>query len=771
MVRSFKRIEAKDIHYHGPQIGNEIVNLSTHVLNPSEYSILKKGLNFVPTPKQINHTPFLKAASDFGRRIKLIRHFHYNPIHREPFTPKSNWTPSDDRVPNDISKLISDMENDIRGLPIFPSKQNLNIQEREAIKSLKQNSKLIIKQADKGSATVLMDKENYIFECNRLLSNNNHYQQIDEPRQPELSQKITTILQEMNQQCLISDKQFEYLKPPSNPRPRRFYTLPKIHKPQNSWTVPGLIPPGRPIVSNCNSETEKVCEYIESFLKTKSTDHPSYIKNTNDFISKIKNISIPENSLLVTLDVDSMYTNINNSDGIHAVEESFIEANNPQLPYIKQLLQIILENNDFEFNNKTFLQKSGVSMGIRFAPSFADIFMAKWENDALQKYAHLPLFYGRFLDDIFLIWTHGIEKFNEFLNILNNHHPTINLKATISDTEVDFLDTTVYKPYPSSDKLYTRVYFKPTDTHALLNKTSFHPKSVFKGIIKSQIKRFKMISTTNSDFKNAWSVLYQSLCKRNYSKRWLRQIYYEVLGEMESNERAGLKLSVPGHSNWGFSQCTLRHSCLTCKAADSCQNFQSSNTAHFYPVKGRLWCKSSNLIYLITCSLCDLQYVGQTERELRHRFLEHRRALLNFDESYAVTKHFIEEHPQHYVDPENMPITVIGIEEIPDQGSKERNLKKRLERELFWIDTLVTFRPCGLNDDKWNWIEKRERISLPAIPFIVPYSQIGTKAGEIAKSCFKKIKDEYEWIYQQKPITAYSRHANLQDILVSSKLH
>ena len=575
----------------------------------------------------------------------------------------------------------------------------------------------------------------------------------------------------MNQQSLISDKQLEYLEPPANPRPRRFYTLPKIHKPQESWTVSSVIPPGRPIVSICNSETEKIAEYIESFLKTKATDHPSYIKDTQDFISKIKNISIPENALLITLDVENMYTNINHTDGIEAVLEAFGDSENDDLlPFIKQLLQVILENNDFEFNSKTYLQKSGVSMGIRFAPSFANIFMAKWENDALQKYPLSPLFFGRFLDDIFLIWTHGIAKFHEFLQVLNDHHPTINLKATISETEVNFLDTTVFKPYPSSETLYTRVYFKPTDTHALLNKSSFHPKSVFKGIIKSQIKRFKMISTTNSDFRNSWSILHQALRKRNYSKRWLRKVYYDSLGEIESNERAGLEASIPGHSKWGFVQCALRYACLTCKASQRCQNFESSHTENFYPIQGRLWCKSTNLIYLLTCKICYMQYVGQTARQLRTRFLEHRRALINFDESYAITKHFLEEHPRECVDPEDIPFTVVGIEEIPDQGSKEKNLKKRLERELFWIDTLVTFRPCGLNDDKWNWIEKRERRDLPAIPFIVPYCQTGARAGQIAKTHFNKIKTEYEWVYIHKPITAFSRHKNLRDLLVSTKL-
>ena len=620
----------------------------------------------------------------------MIKFFHYTRRKSEQFTPKSTWQPPEGRIPGDILKSISDIEQDIRNLVIPKVEPNIPPSEKEAIQNLRKDPTLIIKKADKGSATVLMNKEDYIFECNRQLSNNEHYEQITEAKQPSNAQQISDILEQMNRDSLISNKQLSYLKPPDNPRPRRFYTLPKINKPQKSWTIPSKIPPGRPIISNCNSETEKVSEFIEAFLKRKSTEHPAYIKNTEDFISKIKNVPIPENSLLITLDVESMYTNINNIDGIAAVEETFSdEIDTPMFHYIKELLQIVLNNNDFEFNGQKYLQKSGVSMGIRFAPSFADIFMAKWENDAFQKYPYEPLFYGRFLDDIFMIWTHGIDKFNDLLTILNNHHPSINLVATVSKTEVNFLDTTVFKPYPDSSQLYTKVYFKPTDTHALLHKNSFHPKSTFRGIIKSQILRFRSICTTTEDFNHSWRLLSQALRKRHYSKRWLREIRAEVLREIESNERAGLEHTTAGSSRFGNFQCIYRHSCLTCKSSDMCHNFLSTWTGHLYPVQGRNWCKTENMIYLLTCSLCNIQYVGQTERELRKRFMEHRRALLNRDESYAFTKHFLEHHPHHHIDQENFPISVIGIEQIPEQGSKEKNTAKRLEREHFWIDTLV----------------------------------------------------------------------------------
>ena len=47
------------------------------------------------------------------------------------------------------------------------------------------------------------------------------------------------------------------------------------------------------------------------------------------------------------------------------------------------LLKLSLENNDFIFNDDWCLQISGTSMGKKFAPNYANILMAKWEEEAL----------------------------------------------------------------------------------------------------------------------------------------------------------------------------------------------------------------------------------------------------------------------------------------------------------------------------------------------------------------------------------------------------
>ena len=90
---------------------------------------------------------------------------------------------------------------------------------------------------------------------------------------------------------------------PQDPRTARFYLLPKIHKAGN---------PGRPIVSGNGSPTERISEFVDSYLNPLVSHIPSYIQDTTDFLRKLEGIKhqIPNSAFLVTLDVSSLYTDI-----------------------------------------------------------------------------------------------------------------------------------------------------------------------------------------------------------------------------------------------------------------------------------------------------------------------------------------------------------------------------------------------------------------------------------------------------------------------------
>ena len=70
---------------------------------------------------------------------------------------------------------------------------------------------------------------------------------------------------------------------------------------------------------------------------------------------------------------------------------------------------MILTMNNFTFNDKNYLQIHGTAMGTRMAPSYANLFLAKFETDALSRAPYQPHTWWRYIDDIFMIWTHSVD--------------------------------------------------------------------------------------------------------------------------------------------------------------------------------------------------------------------------------------------------------------------------------------------------------------------------------------------------------------------------
>ena len=98
----------------------------------------------------------------------------------------------------------------------------------------------------------------------------------------------------------------------------KLYLLPKIYKPL--FEVPG-----RPVISNCGTSMEEVSEFLNSELKSVMQDGWSYIKDSGDFIKKLKNIDpIPQDGIMVTADIVGLYPSIPNDAGLEALKKGLI---------------------------------------------------------------------------------------------------------------------------------------------------------------------------------------------------------------------------------------------------------------------------------------------------------------------------------------------------------------------------------------------------------------------------------------------------------------
>ena len=158
--------------------------------------------------------------------------------------------------------------------------------------------------------------------------------------------------------------------------------------------------------------------YVDSHLKPLTLRVESYIKDTTDFLQKLKGLGqLHKNLLLVTVDVVSLYTNIPHKDGIRATKYALETRQNkePKTWVLLRLLHFILTLTAFKFNDKFYEQVSGTSMGTKCAPNFAILFMDKLERDFLSTRKLIPLVWWRYIDDIFMIWQHSREELDSFI--------------------------------------------------------------------------------------------------------------------------------------------------------------------------------------------------------------------------------------------------------------------------------------------------------------------------------------------------------------------
>ena len=127
-------------------------------------------------------------------------------------------------------------------------------------------------------------------------------------------------------------------------------------------------------------------------------------------------------------------------------------------------------------------------------------------------------------------------------------------------------------------------------------------------------------------------------------------------------------------------------------------------------------------MYLITCNLCKKQYVGQTQNQLRIKTICHKYDFRH-EVDTPVANHF--NLPDHLLE-EHFEIVI--IEQPPILGSKTETDLLRLEREAFWIRTLETKKPFGINVESGKSTE-RDKIIFPII-----YNRCNVDIGKIMKN-------------------------------------
>lgn len=724
--------------------GHVVTNLSSKTLSVQQESLLRKGLSYVPTRENIDTTKLLTDLAEWERRMRLREYFYKEGEHQEMKEEvpewkkkKSNFTPEQGRS-KWLDAYIDAVKDDIVSNLQRKIQMNISKEEQRAMKELLHDQEIVIRPADKGSGIVVVDREDYIKELEKEVQGNLSYEEIDCKKLKEVDRNIKKLANRMHKDGHIDSELKAYLVP-KYPRAGRLKGNPKLHKKAH---------PYRAIVNGRGTHTERMAGIAERQLEEYVVNSPSYIKDTTDFLQHLRSVQqpLPSKAVLFCFDIVKLYPSVPRKEGREACIEALEERTDKGIPAqeVLDMIDMVLEQNIFTFNDKHYVQKKGVAIGSKLGKNYACAYMRKFDEKLMEN-EEKPFFYKRFIDDGFGIWTGGEEALERFHQHANNIHEDIKVEMRWNKERIEFLDTWVEI---CDGKLETDLYTKPTDRHLYVQAASSHPSNTKRAIPYGLGIRIKRICSREQDYVKHRDELKKQLRKRGYSSKFLEKqlskvdklkredllrykekvkkndervpmvltysrqlpdihrIVYKHLPVLHRSERlkkafeqaplvafrrdrnigdilvhGKLNRTIPQYNR---DKCDDEDCSVCTRMSDT--EITSTDGVLTFSVKLHQQCKTENVVYGITCGKCSkIVYIGETERRLRDRIKEHL-ADVRHQREKAVARHFNDE--EHAI----TDFGVVILEKIIDNSKYYRLIK---EKE--WIDKLKTEIPKGLN--------------------------------------------------------------------------
>ena len=169
---------------------------------------------------------------------------------------------------------------------------------KQALKGLKEDKNIMILPADKGRASVVLDKNTYDDKLKALIEKG-PYRLLNKDPTDRLSRKLTEKLLNLKRGGHRTESVYNKIRP-KHKQPPRIYGLPKIHK---------VNTPLRLIVSCVNTFAYDLSSYLADVLSPLTGKSEYTVNNSAHFVSTINGERVLESEIMVSFDVESLFTN------------------------------------------------------------------------------------------------------------------------------------------------------------------------------------------------------------------------------------------------------------------------------------------------------------------------------------------------------------------------------------------------------------------------------------------------------------------------------
>ena len=139
---------------------------------------------------------------------------------------------------------------------------------------------------------------------------------------------------------------------------------------------------------------------------------------------------------IFTVDVKSLYTVIPHHEGLKALKFFFDKrpTQEPSTTTLIRMAELVLTLNNFSFDGEHYQQISGVAMGTKMGPNYANLFVGFVEKQIFEQYTGpMPDYFGRYIDDCLGTASCSRVDLEWFVNFVNGFHSLLQFTSEIRD--------------------------------------------------------------------------------------------------------------------------------------------------------------------------------------------------------------------------------------------------------------------------------------------------------------------------------------------------
>ena len=485
-------------------------NLSKRELTRDEISVLSKGEGFAVTPKEIPIEDFIVATEQVCRGISSKG--------------------QQQAIRGEIHRILENEK---------PPVSNLSKKERIAMQTLKNDKSIVIVPADKGRCLVVLDKEEYTSRMEEKLKDENTYKKLNQDPTNKIREELADKLQEIHSKKHIKDYMYNDMFPSTTQIPR-LSGRPKIHK-QNY--------PLREIVDSRESVTKNTDKHISKIIKPYAEDNKYRIKNSEEFVERIKNMPpLEEDDQIVSYDVVALYPSIPQEEALDLVhmklstDQSLGDKTEMTAKEVIELLKICVCNTYFVFNGVLYGQVSGLAIGASCSGFMADIFMERIEVRALSTFTNPPKFWCRFVDDAFANRKSIVAI--TFLAHLNAQHRCIKWTQEEESPERKLPYVDCMNQVLEDGTIKITIFRKPTHTNQYLNFSSNHHVSHKLSVPKTLFHRADTLISEEDDKEKEKEYVKKALRKCGYPE-WSFERKEKEKPKKDDEEEEKMRVCIP----------------------------------------------------------------------------------------------------------------------------------------------------------------------------------------------------------------------------------